>query len=284
MIGVIAHVSKPGAPEFIRQVVTALERRGASFRLESKTAAVLGRADGESVAALAEHCRVLLVLGGDGTILRVVHQIPGRIPPVFGLNIGSLGFLTCLGPDEVEAAVESVLSGHYELSHRRLLRATLHRAGETRELEGLNDIVLSRGERSQLVKVRVLIDGEPFTEYYADGLIVATPTGSTAYSLSAGGPVLLPDSGSLVVTPICPHVLTNRSVVVGDDSVIRMEPCGSPRESVFLALDGHDSCPLGVNDWVEVRKSDRTLPLATLPGRSFSEVLRQKLKWSGSNV
>jgi NAD+ kinase len=284
MIGVIAHVSKPGAPDFIRQVTKALHAARADFLLEKKTAAALQQKDGVSVAALAERCRVLLVLGGDGTILRVLHQIPERIPPIFGLNIGSLGFLTCLGPEEAEAAVASVVTGNFATSPRRLLRATLCQDGKTRDLEGLNDLVLSRGERSQLVKVRVLIDGQTLTEYYADGLIVATPTGSTAYSLSAGGPILMPDSGSHVITPICPHVLTNRSVVVGDDSVIRLEPCGSARESVFLAVDGHNSCPLGPHDWVEVRKSERILPLATLPGRSFSEVLGQKLKWSGSNV
>lgn len=285
MIGLIAHVGKKGAASVVQRVVSALQKRGADFLAETKTAALAGLPDGGSIAELAPQVELLVVMGGDGTILRVVHQISGALPPIFGLNIGSLGFLTCMGPKEIEAAADSIVARDFVLSKRRLLQTTLRRAdGSTARFEGLNDVVISRGERSQLVKLRVCIDGVPLTDYYADGLIVATPTGSTAYSLSAGGPILMPDSGCLVITPICPHVLTNRSVVVGEASVITLYPCGGGPQEIFLAEDGHDARQVRRDDSVEIRRSRRTLSLAMLPGRDFSQILSQKLKWSGSNI
>ncbi len=148
---------------------------------------------------------------------------------------------------------------------------------------GLNDVVISRGERSQLVKLRVKIDGAELTDYNADGLIIATPTGSTAYSLSAGGPILMPDSGGFVITPICPHVLTNRSTVVSDRSIITSELIVA-EHSVFVTVDGQGNHAMHLGDTLRISQSDRRLPLVMLPEKLFPEVLRQKLKWSGSNV
>jgi NAD+ kinase len=285
MIGVIAHIEKEGAGLLTRRMIDALAALDLEVCLESRTAQMIGRPAGESIPALAEKVDLLLVLGGDGTILRVIHQIPGAIPSVFGVNIGSLGFLTCVGPDELQLAAQSIKDRSFVLSRRHLLHATLHRMdGTSASFEGVNDVVITRGERSQLVKLRVFIDGELLTEYYADGLIVATPTGSTAYSLSSGGPILMPESGGLVITPICPHVLTNRSVVVGEGSVITLESCGNGPQEIVLVEDGRDPRKLLREDRVNIRRSERVLPLAMLPGRSFSQVLSQKLKWSGSNI
>lgn len=283
MIGVIAHVEKAGAAEALGSVIAALRSRQVPFLVETKTALLAGLPTGLETPTLAEKCDLLLVLGGDGTILRVIHHITEKIPPIFGLNIGSLGFLTCLGAKEIDAATDCIVAKNYVLSPRCLLRTTLIKNEERCHFDALNEVVVSRGERSQLVKVRVLIDQVVLTDYYADGLIVATPTGSTAYSLSSGGPILMPDSGSLVVTPICPHVLTNRSVVVGDNSVIELQPKDAHQE-VFLTVDGHATRRICGGERLEIRKSSRVLPLAMLPGQSFSEVLRQKLKWSGSNI
>lgn len=285
MIGIIAHIEKEGAAGITCRMVDELEALNFEVCIESRTAEMIGRARGQSIPDLAGNVDLLLVLGGDGTILRVIHQISDAIPPVFGVNIGSLGFLTCVGPDELNLAAQSIKDKSFVLSKRRLLHATLRRAdGSTASFEGVNDVVITRGERSQLVKLRVSIDGELLTEYYADGLIVATPTGSTAYSLSSGGPILMPESGGLVITPICPHVLTNRSVVVGESSVITLESCGGAPQEIVLVEDGRDPRRLMHEDRVEIRKSERILPLAMLPGRSFSQVLSQKLKWSGSNI
>ena len=150
-------------------------------------------------------------------------------------------------------------------------------------MTGLNDAVLSRGEVSRLVRLKTRVNGEALTEFNADGLIVATPTGSTAYSLSAGGPILAPESGAFVITPICPHVLTNRSIIVDESAVIEIEV--TEREyPVFLTVDGREPLHIEAGSTVEIRKSHRVLPLASLPGVSFFGVVRQKLKWSGSNI
>jgi len=284
MIGLLAHSEKPGAAAVVEAITGELEKRGIPFLLEKATAPLAGMSSDLDERVLAERCELLVVMGGDGTILRVVHKLQDALPPVFGINIGSLGFLTCLGPGEIARAVESIANRDYILSRRPLLEARLSTPnGDVRVFQGLNDTVISRGERSELVKVRVRLGDVPLTEYNADGLVVATPTGSTAYSLSAGGPILMPDSGGFVVTPICPHVLTNRSVVVSDASEIHVE-VAETGHVLFVTVDGQESCAMGMGDSLVIRKSSRELPLAMLPERSFSEVLRQKLKWTGSNI
>ncbi|MFA7344319.1 MAG: NAD(+)/NADH kinase [Terrimicrobiaceae bacterium] len=284
MIGLLAHSEKPAAATVVMAMATELARHGVPFLAERGTAPLAGLASDLDVHDLAQRCGLLVVMGGDGTILRIVHKLPGVLPPVFGINIGSLGFLTCLGPGEICRAVASIRDRDYILSNRPLLEARLSLScGTTRVFHGLNDAVISRGERSELVKILVRLGDVPLTEYNADGLVVSTPTGSTAYSLSAGGPILMPDSGGFVITPICPHVLTNRSVVVSDASEIHVE-ISEQRHVVFVNVDGQESCAMGPGDSLHITKSARHLPLAMLPERSFSEVLRQKLKWSGTNV
>ncbi len=284
MIGLLAHSEKPAAAAVVRAMASELTKHGVKFLAERSTAPLAGLASDLDVHDLAERCELLVVMGGDGTILRVVHKLRDVVPPIFGINIGSLGFLTCLGPGEISRAVASIRTRDYLLSNRPLLEARLTlQTGGTRIFHGLNDAVISRGERSELVKIRVRLGDVPLTEYHADGLVVSTPTGSTAYSLSAGGPILMPDSGGFVITPICPHVLTNRSVVVSDASRIHVEVSGQGHV-VFVNVDGQESCAMGIGDSLAVTKSSRILPLAMLPERSFSEVLRQKLKWSGTNI
>jgi NAD+ kinase len=283
MIGLVAHATKPEARVVVREVVKALRKSRLPFALEKSTAEIAGRKSSLDERALAREAELLVVMGGDGTILRVVHKLGPNIRPIFGINIGSLGFLTCAGPAEIESAVRSIAQKNYLLSPRHLLMVEISDArGRVSRHFALNDVVVSRGERSQLVKIHVEIDGVELTDYNADGLIIATPTGSTAYSLAAGGPVLMPDSGAFVVTPICPHVLTNRSTVVSDRSVIEAKL--KVEQQVFVSVDGRSSRAMRVGDRLRITKSDRVLPLAMLPQRLFPEVLRQKLKWRGSNV
>jgi len=284
MIGLIAHSEKADARSAVVSMMAAHKKRRLKFALEKQTPALVGLTSSYTERALAGISELLVVMGGDGTILRVAHRLGPDLRPIFGVNIGSLGFLTCVGPSEIERAGDSLRDRDYILSSRRLLFAELGRAeGKVKASFALNDIVISRGERSQLVKLQLRIDGAGFTDYNADGLIIATPTGSTAYSLSAGGPILMPDSGAWVVTPICPHVLTNRSTVVSDSSVIEVRPL-VPRHEVFISFDGRPSIPMRVGDTMRITKSGRTLPLVMLPERLFPDVLRQKLKWTGSNV
>jgi NAD+ kinase len=284
MIGLIAHSQKIEAPAALSEMIAALEKSNIPFELETETAALAGRKSHLDVPSLAQKSELLVVMGGDGTILRVVHKLGATIRPILGVNIGSLGFLTCAGLGEISRVIESIVRKDFILSPRDLLVAEIrHPSGKEERFHGLNEVVISRGERSQLVKIQVKIDGEALTQYNSDGLIVATPTGSTAYSLAAGGPILMPDSGAFLVTPICPHVLTNRSTVVSDRSTIEVH-LSVPQQEVFVSVDGRVSLAMRVTDVLRIAKSDRRLPLVMLPERSFPEVLRQKLKLSGSNV
>lgn len=281
--GILARVDKPQAAALTRSLSEELGKRGVEVLLEKRTAELTG-GSGVDEQALALSCDLLLVLGGDGTILRALHRMRGAVPPVFGINLGSLGFLTGVHSDEWLRAVESIAAGDFQLSTRTLLRVELERGGRAVEtFTGLNDAVVSRGQHSQLIKVEVRIDSEELSVYHADGLIVATPTGSTAYSMSAGGPLLLPDSHCLVITPICPHVLTNRSTVVSDTAQLELRLVGAG-PGVTVNVDGQEIRDFGAGDVLRISRAEQTLRLATLPGRTFSGVLRDKLKWSGSNV
>ena len=283
-IGLIAHTGKPGVAELIRVLGAEFERFKLPVLLEAKTAALGGLSSDCTIDDLGRRADLLVVLGGDGTILDVVGQLGDLIKPVFGINVGSLGFLTCANSSACAEAVECIAAGKMVFSDRTLLEATAQVAGKaSTTMTGLNDAVLSRGEVSRLVRLKTRVNGEPLTEFNADGLIVATPTGSTAYSLSAGGPILAPESGAFVITPICPHVLTNRSIIVDESAVIEIEV--TEREyPVFLTVDGREPLHIEAGSTVAIRKSHRVLPLASLPGVSFFGVVRQKLKWSGSNI
>lgn len=284
MIGLIAHSEKPHARSAVEAMIQALEARKVPFLLEKKSAALVGQESNHDAKSIGKHCSLIVAMGGDGTILRIVHRLKGELVPILGVNIGSLGFLTCAGVDEISRVVESIVAQDYILSPRYLLQADLtDAAGSTTAMIGLNDVVISRGERSQLVKIKVCIDGSPFTGYNADGLIIATPTGSTAYSLAAGGPILMPDSGVFVVTPICPHVLTNRSTVVSDRSIIEAR-LDAQEQQVFVTVDGQSRHAMRLGDTLRISRSDLLLPLVMLPEKLFPEVLRHKLKWTGSNV
>ena len=283
-IGLIAHTGKPGVAELIHAVLEELARFSMSILVEKETAALAGRKSDGSVQQLAAKADLLVVLGGDGTILNVAGQLGEGIKPIFGINVGSLGFLTCSSSPAYREAVEGIAQGKITFSDRTLLEVTIKNSRQgSAPMIGLNDAVFSRGELPRLIRLRARVNGEPLTEFNADGLIIATPTGSTAYSLSAGGPILEPQSGVLVITPICPHVLTNRSIIVAESSVIEVE-ASEPDYPVYLSVDGRDPLPLEVGAVVTIRKAEKTLPLAVMPDVSFFSVVRQKLKWSGSNV
>ena len=283
-IGLIAHTGKKGIADLVNAIVREFGRFSISVLLEKETAAIARKKSGHSMPELGAGSDLLVVAGGDGTILRVVGQLGEVIKPIFGINVGSLGFLTCASSSTYREAVECIAKHRINFSERALLEARVN-LGEkqTAKMIALNDAVLSRGELSRLVLLCVRINGEPLTEFNADGLIVATPTGSTAYSLSAGGPILDPESGVFVITPICPHVLTNRSIIVANESTIEIE-ASDPDYPVYLTLDGRKPIHVERGSIVTIRKAKRTLPLASLPEASFFSVVRHKLKWSGSNV
>ena len=283
-VGLVAHSGKPQAAGLLRLLAAELRACGAEVLVETESARLTGEPGALPVAELGKRCAMLLVLGGDGTILKIVHDLGEHLCPIFGINLGSLGFLTCVSSTNALQAIDAICTGNYVLSRRALLEVTLERAGAIAARRiGLNEAVISRGAVSRLIKLDTWIDAVNLTQYSADGLIVATPTGSTAYSLSAGGPVISPDAGVLVVTPVCPHVLTNRSLVVGHRSEIVVRPVPGQRD-VVLTVDGHRPEKVYEGDLIRIRKSTLELPLAMLTELSFCEVLREKLKWSGSAV
>ena len=283
-VGLIAHPGKPGVAELIDSVAKEFDRVSIAVSLEKETAALAGRKSDKTIPQLAAETDLLVVLGGDGTILNVAGQLGEKVKPIFGINVGSLGFLTCSSSAAYREAVECVAKGKITFSERARLELTI--PGQPKgsaPIIGLNDAVFSRGELSRLIRLRARVDGESLTIFNADGLIVATPTGSTAYSLSAGGPILAPESGVFVITPICPHVLTNRSIIISENSLIEVEAIEKDYP-VFLTVDGREPMRVDVGQVVQIRKAKKTLPLAALPDVSFFSVVRQKLKWSGSNL
>ena len=284
LIGLVSHPKKKGVVPLSLALREEFARSQTQLKLDHATAEVLGEDDGSSIASLAQACELLVVLGGDGTILSTAHAMAERMCPLFGINLGTFGFLTCLGPADYRQAVRCIVAENYQLSQRSMLRVEVVRAGEViDEHLGLNDAVISRGALSRLICLETKVDGALLTEYNADGLIVATPTGSTAYSLSAGGPLLTPDSEAFAITPICPHTLTNRSVIIGDKSVVDVRVCNQLDE-IYLTVDGQQAIAMKPQDSVRIRKAGRTLPLATLPDLPFFELARRKLRWSGNSL
>ncbi len=283
-LGLIANDSKPGARDLVAALVAAFAAHSVELHLDRRAAGLLGSGKSLSEPELATRCELLLVLGGDGTILDALHALGDTLRPLFGINIGTLGFLTTVGATEHARAVSAIIAREYVLSERTLLKVEIVRDGAViLSRSALNDAVASRGEVSRLVRLNVRLGDTVLTQYNADGLIIATPTGSTAYSLSAGGPILEPDSGVFVVNPICPHVLTNRAVIVADSTPITITPADEAPD-MLLTLDGRVVQRIERGDTIRITRAPHRLPLAMLPGVSFFDVLRQKLKWSGAAV
>ncbi len=234
------------------------------------------------VAALARTTDVLLVFGGDGTILRVVRELEGSETPVLGINAGRLGFLTAVSSMDLENALQRLWEGAFLLERRPLIEATSESPLRAVRLRALNDIVISRGAASRMIELDVSVNGEALTCYRSDGLIVSSPTGSTAYSLSAGGAIVSPDAEVFAMTPICPHTLSNRSLIVSLNSIIQVR-VRSERIEVAASADGQIQADLQSGEIITIARSDRAVQLLHLAGSSFFETLRQKLHWSGSN-
>ena len=282
-LGIYAHWRKVGAAASLKDLLQELSSHNVDFLLEENAAKLVGQ-PGYSLDALYHRVNLFVALGGDGTLLRLVRDLRGKMKPVMGINFGSLGFLTCFGGPEYAAAAKAIAMGDYRVDERTLLEASVERNGRTIYSQiGLNDVVVTRGERSRLVRLSLFIDQTRLTEYNADGLIIATATGSTAYSLSAGGPIVMPNSGVFLVTPICPHVLTNRSVIVSNKSAIRLLP-SSGEQQLSLSVDGQESVQLSSEDTVTVRQAEEKLPLLLPKFLTFADILGAKLRWSGSAI
>jgi len=279
----VAIISKPGRPqlaEVAARLVAWLKGHDYSAIADPETCGVV--AGLESVAREAIAARkpaFVVVLGGDGTMLSAARAVAQAGIPILGVNLGSLGFMTEVRLEELEATLDALASNNCVIDARAMLHCEHIRAGKcVAAYEALNDIVVSKAALARMVDFDVHVNQQFVSNYKADGVIVATPTGSTAYSLAAGGPVLTPAVDAFVITPVSPHALTNRPLVVPDRSEIAIE-VKQPQEDAYLTVDGQTGGPLRQGDRVVCRKSDHTIQLFHLPQRSFFNVLRTKLKW-----
>jgi NAD+ kinase len=284
-IGVWARPELSAAANALGDLVGWLRGRDARVCIESRTASLVAQAessgclvaDGPEVAAQSD---ALVVLGGDGTLLRVSHALDRRSVPILGVNFGSLGFLTEIALPELYPTLEGLLTNKYDFEERRMLHAVVRRKGHADESgDVLNDVVVSKAVLSRIIELDVSVDGIFVSAFRADGLIVSSPTGSTAYNLAAGGPILHPALPAVVLTPICPHMLTNRPLVVGDESSVEVSLRAERGVDVQVTFDGQRGFPLSSDDSVVVTRSPRTLRLVKAKGRDFFGVLRTKLKW-----
>lgn len=284
-MGLIANVDKTGGAPVIRNAAARVAAAG-RVPLADRATAKMARLKIDVCAddaSLSRDCDLLLVFGGDGTMLRVAREVAGSRTPILGINLGSLGFLTAVPSNQLNAALEKVWAGEFTIDSRPLIQATSHVTGRLLTQPALNDFVISRGAGSRMIELEVRVDDELLTRYRCDGLIVSSPTGSTAYSLSAGGAIVNPSAEVFTITPICPHTLSNRSVILSLHSKIAVKALTTRPETV-LAADGQMETKLNEGDEVVITRSRRVLRLLRLKGQSFFRTLRQKLNWSGSNV
>ena len=270
-IGLIGNSDKAACAATIRKAVRLIQSAGRKAFV-----------DGDA-ASLAREVDLLLVFGGDGTMLGVARDIAGSPTPMLGVNIGGLGFLTGVPSAELASALKCVWNGEFRFESRALIEATGSGNGEKILASALNDIVVSRGAVSRLIALDVSVDGELITRYRCDGLIISSPTGSTAYSLAAGGAVVVPTAEVFAMTPICPHALSNRSIILPLSSKICVKAI-SPLPATILSADGQLAGELDAGDEIIIRRSRRAIRLMHLADSSFFEALRRKLHWRGANV
>lgn len=279
-IGVVARGDRPDARDVVRGLCAWLGARDREVVVDPRTAALLdGGAETVDRARLGARVDLIVVLGGDGTLLSVARFVHGLDVPILGVNLGGLGFLTATTLEALYPTLEGVLRGEYTAEERIVLAAALRRDGATlAEYLALNDVVVAKGALSRLVDLEVRADGQPMTAYRADGLIVATPTGSTAYNLSAAGPILFPTMDAVVLTPICSHTLTNRSVALPGSVQLEVVLL-TDTPDVVLSVDGQAGLPVTPRDVLHVRRAAAGIRLIRDPQKTFFQVLRAKLRW-----
>ena len=278
-VGISAKVSAPEALEFAASVAQDLRQRSIGVCFDEATAEHIG--DGSACYAKSElgsQSDLLITFGGDGTLLSVARHAPNHVP-IIGVNMGTLGFVTEIRVEDFQEVLERVLANDFVAEDRVAFDVTVRGPGRDHtSYRVLNDAAINRSALSRIVEMRVEVGGLFVSNFRADGLIVATPTGSTAYNLSAGGPIIYPTMGAIVITPICPHMLTNRPIVLPDELEIEVSTV-TPNPEIFLTLDGQEGMPLGQDDRVCIRKSEQTIMLVQSPNKNYFDVLRTKLKW-----
>lgn len=282
-IGVFCKPKAPTGKKILDELVRWLRGRDYNAHMDRDTAAIIGETSSLEKDKIPQQTDLLIVLGGDGTLLSVARIAHAHDIPILAVNLGSLGFLTEISLQELYPALENVLAGKFDVEHRMLLNARLWRNDKkVGDHNVLNDVVINKGVVARVVNLQVLVDGQYMTSYRADGLIIATPTGSTAYSLSAGGPIIHPSMQALVLSPICPLALTNRPILIPDQATIQVK-LTTANENVRVTLDGQEGWDMHTGDTLEIKKTQTTLKLIPAPKKNYYQILRQKLHWGTPN-
>ena len=278
-IGIIVKPNKPEAIDVVRRLVGWLQDHLIEVFVETAIASQINHPLGYDRAQIPSLVDMVIILGGDGTLLSVARAIGRKAVPILGVNLGGLGFLTAITLDELYPVLERVLDGDYKTSNRTTLHVSVqHHGGKIDEYRVLNDVAINKGALARIIDLETRINGRYLTTFKADGLIISTPTGSTGYSLSAGGPIVYPPLHSVIITPICPHTLTNRPLILPDDMTIRVTLI-SRNEDVFLTLDGQVGLAFEADSVLEIRKANSLVYLIDSSHKDYFEVLRTKLKW-----
>jgi len=277
-VGIISKPNIAEAADIVCSLIAWLEERGIAYRCDEQTAQYAKLKHSVAREVLPEGTDLIIVLGGDGTLLSAARVVDGRDIPLFAVNLGHLGFLTAITVEDLFPELERAIRGEHRIGRRRMVDCQLLRKENVMATySALNDVVITKSELARMIDLDTHVDDHFVAAYKADGLIIATPTGSTAYSLSAGGPVIFPSVGALCLTPICPHMLTNRPVIVPHTSVVRILNHGE--DGTYLTIDGQVGEPLSRGDQVICRSSHKTVQLIRPPKMLFFDVLREKLKW-----
>lgn len=277
VVGLVAKYQEPKAAEMVRWLAPWLKQRRKKVLVEDGV--VRGAGVSATKKQLAAKADLIISLGGDGTLLNIAPLVERPDVPILGVNLGGLGFITEVAVDELESVLAKTLEGDYEVEKRMTLEVQVNtKNGKLRKFRVLNDAVIAKGARSRIIDLETYIGDDYLCTYRADGLIISTPTGSTAYSLAAGGPILEPALGAIILSPICPHTLTNRPIVVPNKSTIQVT-LRSFGDTVILIPDGQPGVRLNNGDQVEARDFGLPVSLIKLPSRSYYEILRNKLKW-----
>ena len=278
-IGIVANIEKEKIADHVRSLKKWLEEKGVKVFLEMEISKKVSLSGGLTWNELARKSEMVVVLGGDGTMLRTAHYLAGRRVPILGINMGSFGYLTEVNLNEIHSTLELIIQGKFVTGKRMMLDVSVkHGKNITNVGTVLNDVVINRGDLSRMNELEVDINGKYLTTYKGDGLIVSTPTGSTAYSLSAGGPIVFPGKDLIIVNPICPHTLTNRPIIFSEDFNLKIT-LWSKDKGAMLTLDGQETYKIKSGDAVIVKRSKHVTMLVLSPFRSYREILRSKLGW-----
>ncbi len=279
-IAIFAKVHDPRCQSVAQELINWLKDRGCTPLINQHLARHLDYSSALEDSEIREMAELVVVLGGDGTLLSVARLFSNKKIPILGINLGSLGFLTEVTVDELYPLLEECLTNGPRFCSRMMLHVSVVRQGcLIQKWQALNEAVINKGAIARIVDLETTVDDTPLSTFKADGLIISTPTGSTGYSLSAGGPIIHPSMSCIVITPICPHTLTNRPIVVTDRSVISVTVTSSFDEKVYLTLDGQTGFELLEGDSVLIRKAEATTNLVISGNRDYFEILRTKLKW-----